>query len=393
MSLSVCHRQFEKTHKSNVREIGKKRRTTRIKALTILKKYHIPRSMPRRKLPSILQLIDEFNDVDADADADVNANRDENDENTTGFTPSTGRSANLSQQAEKNPESFNKRQRISRIDHSGQDIGVPYYSTMSPPPFGPFPGTMSMPVNFNMGLFQQQPNLMYIPAQPNFIVSYPYPPAQQAYYTNPNMVLLPGQQLQGQQQYTPNSRKALSLPTLDTSFHNRPNFPQDRFNHKSSSMSNISIDPQRMRNELHYDYEEKAIETDSNYSKSPDSDLRRPQQQHIPRPRNAFILFRQHWHQQVFDQEKEKITTDTSQGTSKLGSFKANSQASRDIGRKWRSLPDSEKKYWLDLAKQEKEAHKKKYPDYKYLPTRKALRNSGSSPTSSSTQEQSPKSN
>lgn len=104
-----------------------------------------------------------------------------------------------------------------------------------------------------------------------------------------------------------------------------------------------------------------------------------PQQQHIPRPRNAFILFRQHWHRQIFNQEKEKINADTKGAASKLGSFRANSQASRDIGQRWRSLSDSERQYWLDLAKQEKECHKRKYPDYTYVPTRKSKRNSHSS--------------
>ncbi|CCD25174.1 HMG-box domain-containing protein NDAI_0E03570 [Naumovozyma dairenensis CBS 421] len=84
---------------------------------------------------------------------------------------------------------------------------------------------------------------------------------------------------------------------------------------------------------------------------------------HIPRPRNAFILFRQHLHHTLFPKEKEMLI--------KEGSFKANSQVSRDIGQRWRQLTDEEKKYWQDLAQKEKEWHKKKYPNYKYTPRSK----------------------
>ncbi|AEY94677.1 FAAR026Wp [Eremothecium gossypii FDAG1] len=86
---------------------------------------------------------------------------------------------------------------------------------------------------------------------------------------------------------------------------------------------------------------------------------------HIPRPRNAFILFRQHWHQQLFPQERIK------QSERGNGSFKTNSQVSVDIGQRWRSLSPEERQKWLDFAKREKEEHMRKYPNYKYVPTRK----------------------
>ncbi|CCF59315.1 hypothetical protein KAFR_0G02830 [Kazachstania africana CBS 2517] len=82
--------------------------------------------------------------------------------------------------------------------------------------------------------------------------------------------------------------------------------------------------------------------------------------QHIPRPRNAFILFRQHLHPSLFPKDKELLTTQ--------GSFKTNSDVSREIGQRWRQLSDEEKKYWQALAQKEKEEHRKKYPDYKYTP-------------------------
>lgn len=81
---------------------------------------------------------------------------------------------------------------------------------------------------------------------------------------------------------------------------------------------------------------------------------------HIPRPRNAFILFRQHLHYSIFPKDRYMLVTQ--------GSFKTNSEVSREIGKRWRQLPEKEKKYWQDLAQKEKEMHKLKYPDYKYAP-------------------------
>ncbi|GMM56251.1 hypothetical protein DAKH74_028670 [Maudiozyma humilis] len=91
--------------------------------------------------------------------------------------------------------------------------------------------------------------------------------------------------------------------------------------------------------------------------------------EHIPRPRNAFILFRQHLHYSIFPKDRYMLVTQ--------GSFKTNSEVSREIGKRWRELPADEKKYWQDLALKEKEMHKQKYPDYKYAP-RKLVESSDS---------------
>ncbi|KAL6830117.1 MAT1-1-3 [Trichoderma camerunense] len=42
------------------------------------------------------------------------------------------------------------------------------------------------------------------------------------------------------------------------------------------------------------------------------------------------------------------------------------SELSTLISAKWKSEPPHEKKFWNDLAEQEKRNHKQKYPDYKY---------------------------
>lgn len=76
---------------------------------------------------------------------------------------------------------------------------------------------------------------------------------------------------------------------------------------------------------------------------------------HIPRPRNAFILFRQQHHQSVLD-EGNVIRT--------------NPDVSRELGKRWRDLSPDEKEYWNKLAEEEKKRHAEKYPGYRYIPRR-----------------------
>lgn len=75
----------------------------------------------------------------------------------------------------------------------------------------------------------------------------------------------------------------------------------------------------------------------------------------IPRPRNAFILFRQKNHQTLLDEDSMVRT---------------NPEVSRELGRRWRLLPREEKEYWNRLAEEEKANHAKLYPGYRYTPRR-----------------------
>ncbi|CDR44049.1 CYFA0S13e02344g1_1 [Cyberlindnera fabianii] len=76
---------------------------------------------------------------------------------------------------------------------------------------------------------------------------------------------------------------------------------------------------------------------------------------HIPRPRNAFILFRQQHHQSVLDEGNV---------------IKTNPDVSRELGKRWRDLSAQEKDYWNKLAEEEKKRHAEKYPGYRYIPRR-----------------------
>ncbi|PLB38260.1 putative HMG box transcriptional regulator [Aspergillus candidus] len=74
----------------------------------------------------------------------------------------------------------------------------------------------------------------------------------------------------------------------------------------------------------------------------------------IPRPRNAFILYRQHYQAAVV--------------ASNPGL--ANPEVSKIIGIQWRSLPQDTKDEWKKLAEAEKARHQQQYPEYRYQPRR-----------------------
>ncbi|TDZ23157.1 Repressor of filamentous growth 1 [Colletotrichum orbiculare MAFF 240422] len=74
----------------------------------------------------------------------------------------------------------------------------------------------------------------------------------------------------------------------------------------------------------------------------------------VPRPRNAFILYRQHHQAQVIAQHP---------GLS-------NPEISKIIGEQWRIQPEDVKESWKKLAEEEKIRHQRQYPDYRYQPRR-----------------------
>lgn len=70
------------------------------------------------------------------------------------------------------------------------------------------------------------------------------------------------------------------------------------------------------------------------------------------RPRNAFILFRQYYHHSVQGKGPHQ---------------KNNSEVSKELGLRWRSLPPQEKSYWENLARQEKELFARKREEYRFV--------------------------
>ncbi|KAJ5662769.1 hypothetical protein N7462_011695 [Penicillium macrosclerotiorum] len=74
----------------------------------------------------------------------------------------------------------------------------------------------------------------------------------------------------------------------------------------------------------------------------------------IPRPRNAFILYRQHYQAAVVSHNPGL----------------ANPEISKIIGEQWRGLSEEEKGTWRELAEEEKIRHAQQYPAYRYQPRR-----------------------
>ncbi|KAJ6784752.1 hypothetical protein PWT90_04662 [Aphanocladium album] len=74
----------------------------------------------------------------------------------------------------------------------------------------------------------------------------------------------------------------------------------------------------------------------------------------IPRPRNAFILYRQH-HQSQVTADNPKLS---------------NPEISKIIGEKWKHEAEDVKDTWKKLAEEEKQRHQHQYPNYRYQPRR-----------------------
>ncbi|AOW01115.1 YALI0B02266p [Yarrowia lipolytica CLIB122] len=81
----------------------------------------------------------------------------------------------------------------------------------------------------------------------------------------------------------------------------------------------------------------------------------------VPRPRNAFILYRQHHHSIVVAENPGK----------------SNPEISKIIGEQWRSLAQTEKDFWVQLSDEEKRSHLERFPDYRYQPRRNPKKNGG----------------
>lgn len=84
------------------------------------------------------------------------------------------------------------------------------------------------------------------------------------------------------------------------------------------------------------------------------SHARKTAPDHIPRPRNAFILFRSH-----------AVKT----GLVPEDMEKDHRNISRIVSHMWNSLGEADRGTWQQEAQREKEEHARLYPDYKYKPT------------------------
>lgn len=81
-------------------------------------------------------------------------------------------------------------------------------------------------------------------------------------------------------------------------------------------------------------------------------------QPHIPRPRNAFIIFRSHYYMRA-------KATQTGINQNSLSCAAASA---------WKALSDEEKRPYRRQAEEEKLIHYRKHPNYVYTPVNKALK-------------------
>ncbi|KAG2123577.1 hypothetical protein DEU56DRAFT_829190 [Suillus clintonianus] len=87
------------------------------------------------------------------------------------------------------------------------------------------------------------------------------------------------------------------------------------------------------------------------------SHSRKKEEGHIPRPPNAFIVFRSClWSNEDF----RSLESD-------------HRNVSRIAGERWRNLSDNEKEPFVQMAKEAKALHAKMYPNYKYSPSHRTI--------------------
>lgn len=78
----------------------------------------------------------------------------------------------------------------------------------------------------------------------------------------------------------------------------------------------------------------------------------------VPRPRNAFIIFRCQYSQNHARENKDNEPT-------------AEKTLSKRAAEAWRTLTEHEKQPWKDAAEQERKSHAKNHPGYKYRPRKR----------------------
>ncbi|KAI0935818.1 hypothetical protein AcV5_004135 [Taiwanofungus camphoratus] len=114
----------------------------------------------------------------------------------------------------------------------------------------------------------------------------------------------------------------------------------------SSSVPTSTVSPAELRSSPSPDYEPPSCVARSSHS-------RKKQPGHIPRPPNAFMLFRSDlW-------AKEKIKSSVERD---------HRQISRIAGALWNSLPEAQRAPFKRLAEAAKQHHAQLFPEYKYAP-------------------------
>ncbi|KAK7686308.1 hypothetical protein QCA50_010532 [Cerrena zonata] len=90
---------------------------------------------------------------------------------------------------------------------------------------------------------------------------------------------------------------------------------------------------------------------------------------HIPRPLNCFLLYRKFKVKELEDAHYKAIQKQQKGGLNHAKrSRPQQSKMSQDIAAMWHAEDDETRERFVQLAEEEKENHKKQYPDYQYRP-------------------------
>ncbi|KAF8633924.1 hypothetical protein AX15_001109 [Amanita polypyramis BW_CC] len=135
-------------------------------------------------------------------------------------------------------------------------------------------------------------------------------------------------------------------------------FPESQYNVASTTLpqSYLSSDDSSQSSPLETSLHTSGIENIEKVLKSP---ARSRSRNHIPRPRNAFMIFRSEFC------ARERVLRSVERDHRHI---------SRIVGYYWNKLPEEEKDIWRRKAEQEKSEHLRKYPGYRFTPTMRTKR-------------------
>ena len=128
----------------------------------------------------------------------------------------------------------------------------------------------------------------------------------------------------------------------------------------ASSAASSAVAPKRPKNSTQRKKERKLAEN-ANY---------------VPRPRNSFIIFRTDFVKSKMEGKGVNGSVPGCRSASASGSGSGgeddepSSSLSKQASEVWNKMSDTEKEPWQKLAEEEKQEHARKYPNYRYRPSR-----------------------
>lgn len=121
---------------------------------------------------------------------------------------------------------------------------------------------------------------------------------------------------------------------------------------RSSSPIPVTINPSKLRTDADHEADAPNATPTATVSRR-NNHSRKRDPGHVPRPRNAFILFR-----------SDYVSREQPSGEGQQN------ELSKLAGKAWKNLPEEEKRPYIEMAAAEKRQHAIDYPNYVYTPGR-----------------------